>query len=107
MQIRFATYARRGMKFALTSLLPWLCAAACAPAESARSSPNETPLIAEIHVQKCGSCHALPAAKTRSRPYLEQALSRHRRRVRLTDEVWRAMLDYLAAPGDVALQIPH
>jgi hypothetical protein len=106
-QIQLAMRARKVRTFGLISLLPWLCAAACAPSAVANGPTNEAPLVAEIHAQKCGSCHSLPAAKTRSRPYLEQALARHRRRVRLSDEVWRAMLDYLAAPGDVAIQVPR
>jgi Fe2+ transport system protein FeoA len=63
------------------------------------------PPIAEVHAEKCGACHSLPAPRTRSREYLEQAFSRHHRRVHLTSEDWAAMVEYLAAPGaSVAVQ---
>jgi Fe2+ transport system protein FeoA len=61
--------------------------------------------IAEVHAEKCGACHSLPAPRTRSREYLEQAFSRHHRRVHLTPDEWAAMVDYLAASGGaVAVQ---
>ena len=61
--------------------------------------------IAAVHHSKCGACHTPPDPKTRSREYVEQALSRHRRRVRLTSEEWSEMTDYLAMPeGKTARQ---
>ena len=61
--------------------------------------------IAAIHVSKCGACHTAPDPKTRTRGHLEDALSRHRKRVRLTSDEWAEMIDYLAMPeGKTARQ---
>lgn len=61
--------------------------------------------IAAIHVSKCGACHTAPDPKTRTRGHLEDALSRHRKRVRLTSDEWAEMIDYLALPeGKTARQ---
>jgi hypothetical protein len=81
---------------AALALLPAL--AACAAAPSAGSSEPERPAIAAVHVSKCGSCHSLPDPRSRTREHLEDAFSRHKRRVRLTRDEWSAMIDYLAAP---------
>jgi hypothetical protein len=40
----------------------------------------------------------LPEPKTRTREHLEDAFTRHRVRVHLTEEQWSAMVDYLAKP---------
>ena len=88
-----------------------LCLGASACTSEARSTSvgaqaaGAVPPIAEVHVEKCGACHSLPAPRTRSREHLEQAFARHHRRVHLTAEEWAAMVDYLAAPGGaVAVQ---
>jgi cytochrome c2 len=73
----------------------------CAPAASAPaaapSADATAPAMAELHTRKCGACHTVPEPRTRSRPHLEDALARHRKRVRLTEEQWHAMIEYLAA----------
>ena len=57
--------------------------------------------IAAVHTSKCGACHTRPAPGTRERAHLEEAFTRHKKRVHMTDEEWRAMVDYLAlAPAD-------
>ena len=72
-------------------------ATACTPAsETARAPAPDVDPIAAVHVRKCGACHTLPQPGTRTRAYLEQALARHRKRVRLDELQWRAMVDYLA-----------
>jgi hypothetical protein len=74
--------------------------AACGDAPPAASPPgtaNEPP-IAEIHRHKCNKCHVLPEPKTRTREHLEDAFTRHRTRVHLTEQQWTAMVDYLAKP---------
>ncbi len=76
-----------------------VAAGACTPEPAPISASNPAPAIAEVHARKCGVCHRLPEAKTRSRPYLEEELSHHRRRVKLSEDEWRAMVDYLASPG--------
>jgi hypothetical protein len=82
--------------------------AGCAPASPAVSATAAdgafpTPAegagrpIADLHAHRCGACHTLPAPGTRSRAHLEDAVVRHRKRLRLTAEQWHAMVDYLAA----------
>lgn len=67
-------------------------ATACAPAASAPDGPP----IAAVHRHQCGKCHAPPPPGSHSREELESAFGRHHKRVRLTDEEWQAMIDYLA-----------
>jgi hypothetical protein len=84
---------------------PWLIAVlpgavACASGSQGRAS-NATsgePTIAVVHARGCGKCHALPEPGAHARTELEAAFGRHSKRVRLTADEWRAMLDYLAAP---------
>ncbi len=52
---------------------------------------------ARIHRSKCGSCHTRVEPGQRTREQLEAAFPRHRKRVRLTEEQWGEMVDYLAA----------
>jgi hypothetical protein len=84
--------------------VPGLVACAGAPPQgtSAESAERE---IAALHTRKCGSCHTAPAPKTRTREHLEDAFSRHKKRVRLTGEEWAVLTDYLALPeGKTARQ---
>ena len=81
-------------------------AAACgssvpAPA-SAEAPPGGGDAIARLHQGRCGACHVRVDPGERSRAQLEEALGRHRGRVRMTEEQWGAMIDYLAAPGSRA-----
>ena len=71
--------------------------AACAPARS----PDE-PAIARVEHAKCGACHIEVQPGTRSREVLEKAFVRHRTRVKLTEEQWTAMIDYLASGSTAA-----
>jgi len=61
--------------------------------------PNAAPVIATTITLRCGTCHRAPEPGTRAREALGPALSRHRKRVRLTEEQWEAVLDYLARGG--------
>jgi hypothetical protein len=80
-------------------MLPSLVACATAPAPGAgRSTPIGRDDIARVHASKCGSCHTPPDPETRTRPHIEEAFSRHKKRVRLTSEEWAMMVDYLAVP---------
>jgi hypothetical protein len=99
------------MSFARRSLAVAVMAAAFGPAFGCGSAapparadePEES--IAVVHVSRCGGCHRLPDPKTRTREHLEDALSRHRKRVHLTSEEWAQMIDYLAMPeGKTARQ---
>jgi hypothetical protein len=91
--------------------LAWLAlgapVAGCAtatPYDGSTTAPAERS-IAAIHASKCGACHTPPNPRTRSREYLDDALSRHRKRVHLSSEEWSEMTDYLAIPeGKTARQ---
>ncbi len=77
-----------------------MAACASAPPPGARGASVEPAeqAIAAVHVSKCGSCHAAPGPKTRTREHLEDAFARHKKRVRLTNDEWAEMVDYLAMP---------
>jgi hypothetical protein len=78
------------------------CASAPPPSGSTTAAEQD---IAALHVSKCGCCHAAPGPKTRTREHLEEAFSRHKRRVHLTSDEWAEMVDYLAMPeGKTARQ---
>ena len=79
-------------------LLVSLVACAAGPAPSGASAPTERSAIAKVHASKCGSCHKPPEPDMRTREQVEDALARHRKRVRLTSEEWAMMVDYLAVP---------
>jgi hypothetical protein len=92
----------------LCGLFLSLGACTTAPAPGAGSAPpSGRDAIAKVHASKCGSCHTPPDPDTRTREHIEDAFSRHRKRVRLTDEQWAMMVDYLALPdGKTARQPP-
>jgi hypothetical protein len=79
----------------VSALLLGSLASACAPA----AAPDGPP-IAAVHRSQCGKCHAPPAPRSHSREEFESAFGRHQKRVRLTQEEWQAMIDYLAPPAD-------
>jgi hypothetical protein len=81
--------------FAVAAVPMAACSSGAPPAGS--SQPGESS-IAAIHASKCGACHTRPDPRTRTRGHLEEAFSRHKRRVRLTEEEWAEMVDYLAMP---------
>lgn len=69
--------------------------AACGASSAQQEGPRD---VKQVHRSKCGSCHVRVEPKTRTRAQLEKAFERHRdKRVRLTDEEWRRMIDYLAS----------
>jgi hypothetical protein len=81
-----------------------LAGCAATPYDGSTTAPAERS-IAAIHASKCGACHSPPNPRTRSREYLEDALSRHRKRVHLSSDEWAEMTDYLAIPeGKTARQ---
>jgi hypothetical protein len=96
--------ARRIASLAWLALGAPLAACAVATPHDGSTAPAERS-IAAIHASKCGACHSLPNPRTRSREYLEDALSRHRKRVHLSRDEWAEMTDYLAIPeGKTARQ---
>jgi hypothetical protein len=73
-------------------------AAACTTSARPVVPASET-RIAQIHRSKCSSCHRLVEPATRTRAEIERALERHDKRVRLSHDDWRALVDYLAPSG--------
>jgi hypothetical protein len=61
---------------------------------------------ASIHRARCGKCHVRVEPGARTRDAFARALSRHRKRVKLTEPQWSALLDYLAPPPAVATPQP-
>ena len=55
--------------------------------------------IATVHRKQCGRCHAPPEPRSHTREELQAAFGRHGKRVRLSQEEWQAMVDYLAPPA--------
>jgi cytochrome c5 len=76
------------------------CGAASATSTTSTNAANAEPdrPIAHVHAARCGSCHVPVAPGTRSRDQIERAMVRHGKRLRLSDEQWRAMVEYLAPP---------
>jgi Cu/Zn superoxide dismutase len=74
------------------------CAAQGAGAGASEGAGAPPPAIAAVHAHKCNKCHAAPKPGTRARGYLEEVFVRHRKRVRLSEDQWREMVAYLAAP---------
>ncbi|MEO6577266.1 MAG: hypothetical protein ABIP89_25680, partial [Polyangiaceae bacterium] len=62
------------------------------PAVSARD-------VAEIHRARCGNCHVRVEKGTRTHAALEDAFTRHRKRVHMSEQEWTQMADYLASDG--------
>jgi hypothetical protein len=75
----------------MLALVAW--GAACTPAAEAPAAPA----IASVHRRQCARCHTLPPPGQHPRPYLEDALAPHHKRVHLTDDEWTQLIDYLAA----------
>jgi hypothetical protein len=59
-------------------------------------APPRESKIARVHHAQCSRCHTRVEPGERTEDELEKAFVRHRARVRLTEEEWRAMVDYLA-----------
>ena len=68
-----------------------------ATAESGGEPSHEGRDVAQIHRAKCGVCHTRVEPGQRTRAELEAAFPRHRKRVRLSEDEWGRMIDYLAA----------
>ncbi len=75
-------------------------ALACGAPSGGQTTSASQPPIARIHHAKCGSCHVRVEPGERTRAQLEKAFTQHRSRVRLTEEQWGEMVDYLAARDD-------
>jgi hypothetical protein len=88
-------------------------AGACGSAPRADSGASATSAtsahadgVARVHRTKCGACHVRVEPGERTRAELESALARHRPRVRMSEDEWGRMVDYLAAAGGSASRDP-
>ena len=52
--------------------------------------------VAEIHHGSCGNCHTRVEPGQRTRAAFEKALSRHHTRVKMSDDEWVVLIDYLS-----------
>lgn len=101
--VRSAYLAGMSLRLAALALLLSLTACkttapAAAPTPTTQGPAGAHEAISQVHIDRCSNCHQRVEPGQRSRSTLQAALARHRKRVRLTDEQWTAMLDYLAAP---------
>lgn len=78
------------------------CGGSSAP--NGAAAPSEDRVV-RVHRSKCGACHVRVEPGARTREELEHAFVRHRSRVRLSEEEWARMVDYLAKPEDHASQV--
>lgn len=83
-----------------------LVACGSASTSSSVASPHgtheEEPKVAGVWRSKCGACHVPVEPGSHSREQLETALSRHRKRVRLSEDQWAELVDFLAMPKQQA-----
>jgi len=91
-------------RLTLLAVAPLLAACASGTPHTAAHEGGER-AIASIHARKCANCHMPPEPQSRTRSEVVSARGRHRNRVRLTDEEWDAMTDYLAAPDGAAVRL--
>lgn len=66
--------------------------------------PNGARAVAAIRSSKCGVCHSPPKPGSRTRAHLEDAFTRHRTRVHLSNDQWAAMIDFLAGAETATAQ---
>jgi hypothetical protein len=82
-----------------TTAIAWILAAAAAGCSAPGPQvPDSARAVATIRTSKCGNCHEAPEPGSRTRAHLEDAFTRHKKRVHLSDGQWAAMIDYLARP---------
>ena len=65
---------------------------------------DDEPQVAGVWRSKCGSCHVPVEPGSHSRSSIETALQRHHKRVRLSDEQWTQLVDFLAPKEQAKLQ---
>lgn len=82
--------------FAVLALLPFIEACASPQPPAGPASRDGEPSIAAVLAHNCGRCHMPPEPKSRTRAQLESEFMRHRTRVRLSEDQWARLVDYLA-----------
>ena len=85
-----------------------ICAVGCggAPTQEHPDSADSTSIVMAIYAAHCGACHEPVAPKSRTRVELSRALTKHRRRVRMTEKQWGELVTALAAPEVMQEQHP-
>ncbi len=81
------------LTFAITMVA---CAGSPGPSPLAASSGEGPKSAASVWKAKCGACHVPVEPGSRGRPQLETALQRHRKRVRLSEDQWENLVDFLS-----------
>jgi hypothetical protein len=89
-----------------TIVLAWVLAAAAVGCTNTPGPqmPDGARAVASIRTSKCGVCHVPPQPGSRTRAHLEDAFTRHRTRVHLSNDQWAAMIDYLAGAAGATAQ---
>jgi len=80
------------------------CGGAPSTRSHATSASSAEPQAASVWRSKCGSCHLPVEPGSHPRDAIETALQRHRKRVRLSDEQWTQLVDFLAPQQQAKLQ---
>ncbi|HMI87966.1 MAG TPA: hypothetical protein VK550_27975 [Polyangiaceae bacterium] len=55
--------------------------------------------IETVHRRKCGNCHTRVEPGSLPRATIEAAMTRHRRRAKLTDGQWAELIEFLSRSG--------
>lgn len=76
------------------------CGGASTRSKTAASSAEQQ--AANVWRSKCGSCHVPVKPGSHPRDELETVLRRHRKRVRLSDDQWAELVNFLAPPKQQA-----
>lgn len=82
------------MRAAIAAMVIFSCA--CAGDDRWKHAPPKYAEVAEIHHAQCGNCHTRVEPGKRTRAQLEAALSKHHKRVKMSDEDWVLLVDYLS-----------
>jgi hypothetical protein len=90
---------RRLVQLGLLLLLQ-SCATPAPEAGGFAAPPDEGAHAQAVWQKRCGRCHRRIQPGSESRRELERALARHKKRVRLTESEWRALITFLAEGDD-------
>ncbi len=90
----------RPLAIAALGCLISACGGASTPAPTTgATTAAEARDVREIHRARCGNCHVRVEPGTRTHAVLDDAFSRHRKRVHMSEQEWTQMADYLASDG--------
>ena len=80
------------------------CGGASSSSSHAATASSDEPQVASVWRSKCGACHVPVEPGSHTRDAIETALQRHHKRVRLSDEQWTQLVDFLAPKEQAKLQ---